>query len=133
MQEPIKTENFVGFVKKHGILVQSYTLIAQDNMGELITFFGAPIDGELFPESILKTMVANIEEAQNKKVSVKGVVSIDAKVDIGMLTKLNDDPGILGVDITPALALQDLMQQTQGIDASSVHITSAPFYWEIVR
>jgi hypothetical protein len=64
---------------------------------------------------------------------VKGVVSIDAKVDTNTLTKLNNDPGILGIDITPALALQDLIQQVQGVNALSVHITSAPFYWETVR
>jgi hypothetical protein len=43
--------------------VQSYTLIAQDNTGELITFFGAPVDGELFPEYILKAMIGNIEQS----------------------------------------------------------------------
>lgn len=133
MQKPIKIESFVDLVKKNDIQVQSYTLIAQDGSGELITFFGAPVDGDLFPEYILQAMVGNIEQSQNKKISVKGVVSIDAKVDVSMLTKLNSDPRILGVDITPALALQDLVQQIPEVDIARIHITSAPFYWETVR
>lgn len=133
MEKPIHTEDFTGFIMNNGINVQSYTMIAQDNTGELITFFGAPVNGVLFPEHILQKMVVNIEQAQNKKVSVQGVVSIDAKINIYTLAKLNNDPNILGIDITPALAVQDLIHQLPGIDPASVHITSAPFYWETVR
>ena len=73
-------------------------------------------------------MVKNIENAQNVKLTIKGVVSIDTNVDAKSLATLHADSTVLGVDMTPAFAVANLKQQN-GIDPATVHVIPAPFYW----
>ena len=129
MNEAISPATLTDFAKQYNVVVQSYTLLAQDHKGQTITFFGAPVQDQLFPADILQAMVANLERAYETTITVKGVVSIEAKVDAGALAKLNSDPNVLGVDLTPALAIQDFKKQFKDVEASSIMFTPAPFYW----
>lgn len=137
LKEAISPDNLAGFASQYNLSIQSYTLLAQNSKGEYITFFGAPVDGNIFPRHILQTMIKNIEEAQATTLTLKGVVSIDVKMNAEAFKQLGQANSILGVDLTPALALRDLKSTSKELrqivqdaeSAHSLHITSAPFYW----
>lgn len=129
LNEAINPEGLTNFVKQYSMVVQSYTLLAQDHKGQPITFFGAPVQDQLFPADILQTMVTNLERAHETTITVKGIVGIEARVDAGTLARLNNDANVLGVDLTPALAMQDFKKQFKDTETSSIMITPAPFYW----
>ena len=133
LKQPLRPEGLADFVKQSGISVQSYVFIAQDTNGDLVTVFGAPVDGELLPMHILNGMIKSIEERQNTTLTLKGIVSIDATVDSAAFTRVSNDRMVFGIDSSPALALQDLQKQVNGIDVSTVKVSSAPFYWIVAQ
>lgn len=141
LNQALDPDDLANFTSQYNLSVQSYTLLAQDRNDDYITFFGAPVDNNIFPKHILQSMVKNIEENQATKLTLKGVVSIDVKLDTNAFKRLYEAGNVLGVDLTPALALHDLKSISKEVGASledaertdRISITSAPFYWITAR
>jgi len=128
-EKPLATDALANFVKKHNIVVKSYTLVAQAANGDVITIFGAPSETELFPQQELQTTVSSVEANQNTTLQIKGVVAIEAQVNDTSFTSLDADPSVLGVDLTPALAVADFAQQYTEVDVATIRVVPGPLYW----
>lgn len=130
--KPLVPNELPAFAKKHGLTTISYTIIARAANGELITIFGTPEGGVLFPEQNLQTTVQGIESNTHTTLQVMGIVAIDAQLTREAFTSLEHDSAVLGLDLTAALALDDLIQETQ-IDPSTVEIIPSSLYWTNVE
>jgi hypothetical protein len=131
--DPLQPADLVQFARDYGLAIQSYKLLARDSEDKLVTIFGVPINGNIMPEDMLKAVISNVEQNENTKLTVLGVVSIDSRVNSVALGRLAKDVRVLGVDLSPAIALQDLAQQLPNVDTATVEIVSAPLYWEAAR
>lgn len=130
--EPLKVEHFPALAKKHDLEVVSYTVITQDEQGELVTVFGAPDDEVLVPMSTLAAVVDATEARTGHTLQVKGIVAIEAIISSDAFPGLSTDPALFGIDLTPALALLDLKTKVKSIDTSTVRIVPSSLYWYVV-
>jgi hypothetical protein len=126
--QPLIPHELPAFVKKHRLTIRSYTILARAVNGELITIFGTPEGGIVFPEQHLQTMVQGIERNTQTRLQVVGIVAIDAELTKEACTSLEHDPAVLGVDLTAALALEELVRETQ-IDPALIEVIPSPLYW----
>lgn len=131
--EPLQPAALVQFAQDYELAVQSYKLLARDSDGKLVTIFGTPLNGNIMPEDTLKAVINNAEQNQDTKLTMIGIVSIESKVSSVAFEKLAKDSRVLGVDLSPALAVQDLAQQLPNIDISAVDVVTAPLYWEVAK
>jgi hypothetical protein len=126
--QPLIPHELPSFVKKHGLTIISYSIIARAADGELITIFGTPEGETIFPERNLQTMVQGIERNTHSRLQIVGIVAIDAQLTREAFTSLEHDPAVLGLDLTAALALEDLMRETQ-IDPATIEVIPSSLYW----
>lgn len=103
-----------------------------EQVGEVITIFGSPEGEEVFPEENLTTIVHGVEENQQVKLEIQGVLAMNVQIDRAGFTSLENDSAVLGVDVTPALAFEDLVGKTQ-IDPSTIQVIPGPFYWAVLE
>lgn len=129
---PLATSSLSDFATKHGITVTSYKIIARASNGELVTIFGAPEGTTLFPEQNLQTMVQGIEHNTQTSLQILGIVAIDAQISKAAFTSMERDSEVLGVDLTTALALEDLSREKQ-IDPAKVQVIASPLYWASIE
>lgn len=103
-------------------------MIAESAQGEIITLFGAPDGAEIFPDSELKSLTQGIEANQHPTLTLHGIVAINASIDAASFSTISQDVQILGIDITSAIASDDLAKAQQ-IDPAQIDIIPAPLYW----
>lgn len=126
---PLSFEQFTDLVRQHGIKVETYAILSRTQNGELNTIFGAPKGDVLIPEQELAMTMKSVEENQHTVLQVQGIVAVQVKVSNRAFQSLDKDPAVLGLDLTPALAMQDLAQQQHAIDTSKVQLTPSSLYW----
>jgi hypothetical protein len=129
---PLAPEQLAEFATRHGITIKAYTLAAKAANGEIVTIFGAPEGTQAFPKHNLDDMVKGIESNQHTTLQLQGVVAIDAEMDKAAFDHIGQDSRVLGVDLTTALALEDLARAKQ-VDASRIEVIPAPLYWANVE
>jgi hypothetical protein len=129
---PVAPEQLTDFATRQGITIKAYTLIAKAANGEIVTIFGAPEGQQISPKHNFDDMVKGIETNQQTTLHFQGVVAIDAEMDKAAFDRIGQDSTILDVDLTTALALEDLARAKQ-IDPSRVEIMPAPLYWANVE
>ncbi len=70
-----------------------------------------------------------MEQNQQTTLTVLGVAAIDVQLTQAAFATLAHDPEVLGLDLTTALALDDLTRTLQ-IDPATVEVIPVPLYWE---
>lgn len=132
LKTPVMPEQLSDFAARNGITVKAYTLIAKASNGETITIFGTPEGNQTFPRHNFDDMVKGIEDNQNISLQLQGVVAINAEMDKAAFDRVGRDASVLGMDLTTALALEDLVR-AKHIDPSRVEVMPAPLYWANVE
>lgn len=125
---PLAPEQLRAFASRHAAQITGYTMIAESAEGEIITLFGAPKGDEIFPDSELASLTQSIEANQHTTLTLRGIVAISASVDAAAFAAISQDAQILGIDITSAIASDDLAKAQQ-IDPAQIDIIPAPIYW----
>lgn len=125
-------DQLADFATRHGITIKAYTLIAKAANGEIVTIFGAPEGTQVFPKHNLDDMLKGIQSNQQTTLQLQGVVAIDAEMDKAAFDHIGQDSTVLGVDLTTALAIEDLARAKQ-VDSSRIEVIPAPLYWANVE
>jgi hypothetical protein len=125
---PLAPHVLADFVKRHDVTVKSYNIIAKASNGEIITIFGSPEGSQVFPTQSLQTIVRGIEQNTQTTLTVQGIAAIDVQLSEKSALSLERDPLVLGLDLTSALAIEDLAQAKQ-IDPSTIQVIPSPLYW----
>jgi hypothetical protein len=125
---PLAPHLLADFVERHDVTVKSYNIIAKASNGEIITIFGSPEGGQVFPAQSLQTIVRGIEQNTQTTLDVQGIAAIDVQLSEKSARSLERDPLVLGLDLTSALAIEDLARAKQ-IDPSTIQVIPSSLYW----
>ncbi len=130
---PLPLDKFVDLIHRHSIIVDSYGILAQTQAKESHMIFGAPEGGVLIPNQALEMSIKSIEARQHTALQVLGIVAIQAKVTAEVSATLNANPAIFGLDLTPAFAMQDLLEKHITVDTSTIQFTPSSLYWNNIE
>lgn len=132
-RRPLSVDEFKDLVRKSGLKVENYTMRAVDGTGGRITIQGTPNAGDLVPQEMFNTMLANVQ-SRSQGATFKGIVTVDATATQAQLKQLLADERVFTTDVSQARATERARAALAAHNPAQAQLPAhtrlaAPLYW----
>lgn len=129
---PQKIEEFIDFVNRNEISVDSFEMRAIDGKGEKITIGGVPEkDGVANPVKVFSEIRNSPAMKEVKNLQLKGVVSFEGEINLKDYEEINSRPTVYLIDILPEVVTNEIKKSGKIEKGNFIDVSVNDVFWRV--
>ncbi len=129
---PQKVEEFIDFINRNEISVDSFKMRAIDRKGEKITIGGVPENnGKIDPAKVFKEISSSQAMRKVDNLQLKGVISFEGEINLKDYERINSHPVVYLADILPTVIANELRKSGKVDRDEVIDVNVNDVYWYV--
>ncbi len=127
---PQKVEEFIDFINRNEISVDSFEMRVTDRKGEKITIGGIPEEnGKINPTKVFEEISNSPAMQKVKNLQLKGVISFEGEINLKNYERINSYPAVYLMDILPEVIANELRKSGKVGKDEVIDVNANDLYW----